>query len=127
MQSFKISQSLMTLNEYTRLNRTGFAVGAKAKKTQQNIIGWHIKAARLAPVEGAIFAEFRWTLKDRRKDIDNVAFAQKFIFDTLVKCGIMKGDGQKYLKGFAHYFEIGTMDSVTVILKDAAESPLNAV
>ena len=117
-QSFTINQSLMTLNEYTRLNRTAFVVGAKAKKEQQDIIHWYLLSARLAPIEGAIHAEFYWTLKNRRKDIDNVAFAQKFIFDALVENGTLKDDSQKYLKGFSHYFEIGKEDSVKVILKE---------
>lgn len=42
---------------------------------------------------------FQWFLKDNRKDFDNRNFAQKYIFDGLVKAGVIKDDSWNYTKG----------------------------
>ena len=34
---------------------------------------------------------------DRRRDVDNVSFASKFILDGLVKAQILQNDSQKYV------------------------------
>ena len=39
---------------------------------------------------------------DVRKDIDNVAFAVKFIYDGLVEAGVFHGDGRRHISGFSH-------------------------
>lgn len=36
--------------------------------------------------------------------MDNIAFAKKFILDALVKKGVLKDDGWKWVKGFTDEF-----------------------
>ena len=49
---------------------------------------------------------YRWYSRDNRKDIDNVAFAKKFINDGLVKAGVIQNDSRKFIKGFKDEFYI---------------------
>ncbi len=47
---------------------------------------------------------FRWYEEDKRRDIDNIAFAKKFILDALVKTGILPDDSRKWLLSFVDDF-----------------------
>ena len=47
---------------------------------------------------------FNWIESNRKRDLDNVAFAKKFILDALVKCGKMKDDNRNYVLGFVDEF-----------------------
>ena len=49
---------------------------------------------------------YLWVMPDARKDLDNVAFAHKFVQDGLVAAGILAGDSQKYVIGFDDNFMI---------------------
>jgi len=53
-----------------------------------------------------VTAKFTWYEENRRRDKDNIAFAKKFIFDGLVKAGVLKGDGWDYVAGFSDDFKV---------------------
>jgi len=40
---------------------------------------------------------FNWYEKDRRRDLDNIASAKKFILDALTESGVIDNDSQKYI------------------------------
>jgi len=40
--------------------------------------------------------------KNKRRDVDNITFATKFIQDALVKQGIIIDDSQKYINQLRH-------------------------
>ena len=39
-----------------------------------------------------------------RRDVDNIAFAHKFILDGLVSAGVLEGDSRKYVIGLQDEF-----------------------
>lgn len=43
-----------------------------------------------------------WYEKDKRRDVDNITFATKFIQDALVKQKILIDDSQKYINKLEH-------------------------
>ena len=47
---------------------------------------------------------FRWYEPNRKRDLDNVRFAKKFILDALVSNGIIIADGWKGVAGFTDQF-----------------------
>jgi hypothetical protein len=47
---------------------------------------------------------FRWYLKNKRKDPDNVAFAKKYVLDGLQMGGVIEGDSMKYIQGWQEEF-----------------------
>lgn len=49
---------------------------------------------------------FLWIEKDKRRDLDNIAFAKKFILDALVGANVLKGDGWSCVKGFKDSFSV---------------------
>lgn len=93
------------LNNYTRACRSGWQAGNRMKKTNEETIGWYIKSQKIKPVTGPVRLVFRW-YDDGKRDVDNIAFAKKFILDALVKNQILEDDNQKIVKGFLDEFYI---------------------
>lgn len=50
---------------------------------------------------GPITMNYTWIEPDRARDKDNIAFARKFIQDSLVKFGYLRNDGWKHILGFS--------------------------
>lgn len=59
-----------------------------------------------AKIKQPVKIAFRWYEKNSRRDMDNIAFAKKFILDALVKKGVLQDDGWKWVKGFTDEFFI---------------------
>lgn len=106
----EINAKLPGLNEYTKANRTGCYIGAKMKRETEELIMWYIKD--LPKFEQPIKINFIWVEKDSKRDLDNCAFAKKFILDALVKAGKLKDDNRKYVYAFTDSFEKGNETKV---------------
>ena len=121
LQSFAIKQRLPGLNEYIHAVNINRYKGNALKREAQDAIGWAIRAARLEPItEYPVAVCFEWHEKSKRRDLDNIASAKKFILDALQECGILEGDGQKQLAGFSDRFVVGdTWDGCVVVISFA--------
>ena len=78
----------------------------------QNDISWHL--IRVPRFTNPVWIHFHWIEENRKRDLDNIASAKKFILDTMVNMGILKNDSWRYIAGFNDTFEHG--DSNKVIL-----------
>lgn len=58
---------------------------------------------------------FHWIEGNKRRDLDNIAFAKKFILDAMVKYGKLSDDNRKYVTAFTDTFAYG--DKTKVILE----------
>lgn len=97
-----IEGELTDLNTYVRAERTNRFISAKIKRDETERVAREAQAAKLPPVSRyPVRVGFTWYTHDLRKDVDNVAFAKKFILDGLVLAGVLEGDGRKYVAGFA--------------------------
>ena len=56
--------------------------------------------------EGPVVVSIEWYEPNRRRDLDNVASAKKFILDGLVRAGVLANDGQRHVTGFADTFHV---------------------
>ena len=109
-----------SLNEYIRACRTNRFQGASMKQSceQQTAIFLKKVPAVITPVEIA----FHWVETDKRRDLDNIAFAKKFILDAMVTQGIIPDDSQKYVVGLSDTFETGALNAVMVTIKERGET-----
>lgn len=104
---FFVHGALPTLNEYTRASRANKFASATMKKNAEQVIMWEIRSQlRGWKTDKPVFIVFRWVEKDKRRDHDNVAFAKKFVQDSLVKAGVLQGDGWKHVVGFLDLFAV---------------------
>ena len=96
---FIIKEKLPSLNEYTDACRAGKRKGAEFKKNIEEIIWAYIKTSKTVfPVTTPVEVHFEWHEADRKRDVDNITFAKKFILDAMQKCNIIKNDSRKKVK-----------------------------
>ena len=108
----RINHGFTTLNEYINAERRNRYIGAKIKKDETLIAEEAFRGLEtiLVPVR----AIFTWTLKNKRKDLDNVAFAKKFILDGAVKAGLLQSDNVKFVVGLEDRLQYGEEEAVEV-------------
>lgn len=102
-----IKGRLDALNDYTKACRTKAVVGANCKRKNEDIIVAAIlEQLNGVRFEGRTYMHFRWVEANRKRDLDNVCFAKKFILDALVRCGVIETDGWKGVYGFTDEFDV---------------------
>lgn len=107
-----IRMKFPSLNDYTRACRADRYEAAKMKKDIEKGIGFYI--ANLPRFTYPVHIHFHWIEKNAKRDLDNIAFAKKFILDALVKRGKLIDDSRKYVTGFTDTFEIGNEYKVII-------------
>jgi len=101
-----IQGELPSLNQYiAAMNRNRY-VGAKMKRDSTEIVRWTAFEQKLSVRTEPVYFHFHWVMKNKRMDLDNVAFAKKFILDGLIEAGVLYDDSQKWVKGFKDTFEV---------------------
>ncbi len=105
--SFFIPGKLPSLNEYTRVNRTHRQMGAKFKaETDQYVACCAMNKLKGIRIKNPVHIKYTWIEQNRTRDLDNIAFAKKFIQDALVTIGVLENDGWKNIVGFQDCFTI---------------------
>ena len=109
----EIPLKLPSLNQYINECRKNRFAGAKMKKNIEHDIGWCINT--LPQYQKPIKIHFHWIEGNKKRDLDNVCFAKKFILDSMVKSGKLKDENRNYVTGFTDTVEYG--DETKVILE----------
>ena len=112
MNIVKIDMKLPSLNEYINVCRTNKYKASKFKKDIEEDIGFYI--AGLPTFENPIQIHFHWIEGNKRRDLDNVAFAKKFILDAMVKFGKLKDDNRKCVTAFSDTFSYDNKSMVVL-------------
>lgn len=100
---FVITGRLDSLNDYTKACRANRYGANSMKKKNEAKVYEGIKRAGLTRADKyPINLHIIWYEPNRRRDIDNITFATKFIQDALVKAGILEDDSQRYIVGVFH-------------------------
>ena len=116
---FEIDKRLMGLNEYTEANRTSRYIGNSAKQSEQEYICWCIKSQLGSlKIDKPVVGHFIWTEENKKRDLDNVCFAKKFILDALVAMKVLKDDNRKIVTNFTDKFEYADKSKVIVELEE---------
>lgn len=106
----EIPYKFPSFNEYVRECRRNKYAGARMKKQIERDISWFI--AKLPRFEKPIEITFHWVEGNKRRDLDNIAFAKKFILDAMVKQGKLKDDNRKCVTAFIDRFSYGRESKV---------------
>lgn len=99
-----IEGRLPSLNEYICAERSNKYKAAKMKKDAENRICHEIKKHKNKKYTNKVYIHYLWVEKDYRRDKDNIAFAKKFIQDSLVTMGVIRNDGWREIQGFTDDF-----------------------
>ena len=107
MYEFFIPGKLPNLNDYTNANRKNRYAGAKMKKDAEQLIGICIRNdLKGLVITEPVYIEYEWIEENKRRDLDNICFARKFVQDALVKTGTITNDGWKEIIGFKDSFRV---------------------
>lgn len=117
---FIIDQRLPSRNEVDAANRSNKYLGAKMKRETEELIGQYINIARykgyIKPVDYPVIIDIHWHEKTKRRDVDNIQSAAKFVLDALQKQGILVNDNRQHVKQIFHTIVDDKKDFVEVIL-----------
>lgn len=117
--SFEIKQRLPSFNEYINRCRSNKYVGAKMKKDiEQDIYIYILEQLRNLKIRKPVNVTFTWVESNKRRDLDNVCFAKKFILDALQKAEVLENDNSTYVRGFIDKFEYGKESKVIVEMEE---------
>ena len=115
-KKIEIPMKLPSLNEYINACRTNRYAGAEMKAKIEENIGYYIYS--LPRFEKSVKIHFHWIEGNKRRDLDNVCFAKKFILDAMVKSGKLKDDNRKCVSGFIDSFEYGEKSKVILEIEE---------
>lgn len=115
----EIPLKLPSLNEYINECRKNRYAGAKFKKQVEDAIGYYLMS--LPRFNNPVSIHFHWVEGNKRRDLDNVAFAKKHILDSMVKIGKLKDDNRNNVTAFTDTFEYGKETKVILTVKEELE------
>ena len=108
-----------SLNDYIAAERRNRHIAAKMKRDETKRVADIAANSDMPTFQKPVHVYFTWVEPNRRRDIDNIAFAHKFILDGLVKAGVLNGDSQKYVTGFVDLFRVDKDNPhVSVLITD---------
>lgn len=108
-----------SLNDYIAAERKNRHIAAKMKREETKRVADIAANSDMPTFQKPVHVYFTWVEPNRRRDIDNIAFAHKFILDGLVDAGVLKGDSQKYVTGFVDLFRVDKDNPhVSVLITD---------
>lgn len=123
---FIIEGRLPSLNDYVNANRSHWSRGALLKKQVEEGIMWQINSARATgklhrTTEPSIIT-FEWHESDKRRDLDNIFSAKKYILDAMQKAGIIVNDNRRYIRGLEDTIYDDDRDFVQVTIYPISQS-----
>ena len=113
----EINMKLPSLNEYVNVCRTNRFKASKFKKNLEDDIMMFTN--RLPRFENPVKIHFHWIEGNKRRDLDNICFAKKFILDALVKSGKLQDDNRKCVYAFTDTFDYGDETKVILEIEEA--------
>lgn len=117
--TIEIPVKLPSLNDYIRSCRGNVYAANNEKRHIEQMIGIYVKP--LPRFENPVAIDFTWIEENRRRDLDNIAFAKKFILDALVKCGKLKDDNRKHVTAFTDSFRYEKQAGVIVTIREVED------
>ena len=117
--SFEIQNRLPSLNDYVDVCRYNKYQAAVFKKRVDNLICYEIRS-QLANVhiEKAVIVNLHFIEENKKRDVDNVYSASKYILDALVKMKVLKNDSPKHVVDIKYSHEYAKESKVIVKLEE---------
>lgn len=117
---YEIPMKLPSLNDYINVCRSNKYQAAKYKRDIEADIGFFLK--KMPKWTNPIKINFLWIEGNKKRDLDNICFAKKFILDAMVRSGKLDNDNRKYVYAFTDtftYSKDGKSKVILIIEEDA--------
>jgi len=114
--SFTLIGQLPSANQLINAERHNRYRGARLKSDiQYEIIPQIRQQLRNVKIRAPVTIHYLWVEPNKRRDLDNVCFGQKFVQDALVLTGVLKDDGWAQVTGFTHEFVVDKKNPRVVV------------
>ena len=113
---YVIDMKLPSLNDYIKVCRTNKFMAGKYKKELEEQIGMFL--LKMPKYEKPIKIHFTWIEGNKKRDLDNICFAKKFILDAMQKFGKLENDNRNYVYAFTDSFEYGKETKVILEIEE---------
>lgn len=114
-----IPLKLPSCNEYINECRRNKYAGAKMKRETEAMIGCYLIG--VPKFTKPVKIHFTWIEGSKRRDLDGICFAKKFILDSLVKYGKLNDDNRKCVYAFTDEFAYGNTTKVILEIEEAED------
>ena len=122
-QVFTIQGELPDFNSIIEASKQHWAQYYSFKQRYTNLV-WLCARAALKPFqEFPVDFSIHWYCKDKRKDKDNISAGKKFIFDGLIRAGIIPSDSWRYVGNFEDKFYLDRANPRIVVYMTSQISP----
>lgn len=116
---FLIGERLPSLNEYIDVCRYNKHQAATFKRRVDNTISFYIKTQlKGVQIEKPVIVHLFFVEENKKRDIDNVYSASKYILDALVKTKVLKNDNPKHVIDIKYYHAYAKQSNVAVKLEE---------
>lgn len=95
--TIEIPFRLPSFNDYNNISRRNKWEASNFKKSVESDLVWCIKKSKVPKILLPVKINFLWIEKNKKRDLDNIFSAKKFILDALQKAGVLINDSQKYV------------------------------
>ena len=116
MEKIVIDMKLPSLNDYIKVCRSNKFQAAKYKRDIEQQIGLFL--TKMPKYEKPIKIHFTWIEGNKKRDLDNICFAKKFILDAMQKYGKLENDNRNYVYAFTDSFEYGKETKVILEIEE---------
>lgn len=116
---YVIPIKLPSLNDYIRVCRCNKFQANKMKVDIERQIGLFL--VKMPKMDNPIKIHFHWIEGNKKRDLDNICFAKKFILDAMVKYGKLKDDNRKCVTAFTDSFSYGDKTQVIIRIEEIKE------
>lgn len=116
---YEINMKLPSFNDYTKVCRTNKYMAGKFKADLEKQIGMFL--IKMPKWTKPIKIHFTWVEGNKRRDLDNICFAKKFILDAMVKHGKLVDDNRKCVCAFTDSFEYGKTTKVILDIEEVGK------
>lgn len=110
---------LPSCNTYINECRRNKYAGAKMKAETEEMICFYLQ--KIPHIDKPIQIHFHWVEENKRRDLDGICFAKKFILDAMVKSNIINDDNRKCVTAFRDTFSYDKESKVILTIKRSEE------
>ena len=118
VHEFVIGQRLPSLNEYIDICRYNKYKAATFKARVDSLICFEIRQQLKVQIEKPVIVHLHFIEENKKRDIDNVYSASKYILDALVKRKVLINDNPKHVVDIKYSYEYAKESKVIVRLEE---------
>ena len=115
----EIPMKLPSCNTYINECRRNKYAGAKLKAQIEEKIMFYLRD--LPRFTKPIKISFLWIEENKRRDLDGICFAKKFILDAMVKANVIADDNRKCVTAFVDTFSYDKEAKVILEIEEIKE------